>query len=398
MTRIPSVAALLSFLSLCATSPAGELETVANGAEARPSALGLVATDPYTRVDSEPFIMPAIKVLNARLSRIEDVAHARQVPVRHVFQAAYGSGFLRYNEVGNDLDYVLGIHLGELKIRQDDLGSAGELIIERLEKYLQVFHEVTVQMSSPELAVMSWRNLDEEGSLSDRAVVLKRLIASLQDATANRPHAMMVTDYDGRRFANVVPAGDACIYLNTRIKMISNQISYTDWMYSGLREFSVMFDFFIDLEIEDDSGKVVRRENMGLAQTFLPAGKIIPFSDYYHGTASVGEASAEFLTEELPSAKDRLPIRIARATDMFNSIDYHLGKDEFLKTLKRIHQIRDYLEPAFEPAFVQRIDRLVENGLKHEDVLLCEEIAEMAEMARYAVRDFHAEGHLLPIR
>lgn len=350
-------------------------------------AFELFQLSPYVSADVFPFVEPATRSLRLRLALIEEAARVRGLPVRHNFQALYGSGFLRHNPVGNDLDAEFGVHLGPVRLTAGREGEAAGAVLDRMEQYLQALHHVFVLHGAPDLAVYNFRLL-RDGRWHDREALARRMTASFVDVAARRPHAVLVDSLYGLRVPTVLSPDESYVHETTRIELLSNRVRTVDWMTAGLRGFQVMFHWYLDLEIADAQGRVVARlPEFPVHPTFVPSGKVLAPEENSLGTVPVDRASAAFVSRTVLGDPDVMrEERIHMAEALLSEVDRTLASGDPLKALKRLHQAGDALEPALPREVVERLSARLRQTLFDPRLVTCGEVGKLAENARSVFR------------
>lgn len=352
-----------------------------------PDDIRLIGVSPYTNKISFDYLAPAVRSLNLRLSEIIKACKSEGIPACHVFQGAYGSGFLRENVLGNDLDYMLAVGLGRITVAQSNTGSAAREIIKRMDSYLRIFHRVINSRPDPDLSVMNWGALGREG-LKKNNEFEERLARLLCDTVKGNSHLVLLKSREGALVPNALPFGDGYLYENTGIKFVSRKIRYNDRMFAGLREFSVMLHFLFDLEIEGPEGRSGSTVSISLDPTYIPRGQVLDLMDSFLWTVPAGSASARFFREELIKNLDQLvKSRPHRCISILFQCEQLFLKRDIMKALKRLHQGFDWIYPVFDNSFRAGISAFLSRNLHNEDALLCQEIAEMAQMTGTVLKD-----------
>jgi hypothetical protein len=336
---------------------------------------------PYVVDDAFPFALPAVEYVRARLTLIERAAQGRGLSVHHNFQALYGSNFLRSNPVGNDLDYILGVHLGPVRLRPEQPGLAAETILSRIESYLQVLSQSFVRYETPEIAVLKFPPLEDD-HLIDRENIYERLTASLSDVAQGQPHRPRVRNRAGQQVPDVLSPEESYIHALTRIKFLSNRVRSVDWMFPGIRGLQMMFHFFCRLKIETGTTEVKIIEVFPLHPTFLPSGQILRIEEQLLWTVPVDTPSAAFFTSFALSDPDFMAtVRLKVAQQLLAGSQSVLGTGNITKALKRLRGAQEALSPVLKRDFSEELGREVAIALNDPDTLLAQQIAVMAESA-----------------
>jgi len=336
---------------------------------------------------SFPYLNQAIQALNYRLRDVEVACHDQGFDGRPVFQGACGSGFLRQNVIGNDLDYMMTIHLGDVEMVTGDDAASADALLSRMEAYLNVFHGVVRAQAAPDLALCDWRHM-RYGKLRKRDFLQERLVESLRAVQANIPQHLVFTTADGRRVPSYLPAGELCLWSDLMAKFLSNRVQYAPNMFAGIREFGVVFRFYVDLVYPDQGGKARVVRNVPINPLHSYSGRVMALHNVFIGLAPAGETSADFLRTEIQLNPDRwINYRILVGADLLNQVDRHLDHNRPLKSLKRLHQSFDFLAPAFDKSFATDLGRYLMQHMRNPIVLLSEEIRELSQQAHDVVEN-----------
>jgi hypothetical protein len=345
-----------------------------------PADIRLVSISPYINTAPFKYLLPAITSLNLRLSKIIRACRSEGIPACHLFQGAYGSGFLKENPVGNDLDYMMAVHLGKISIRGTETDTAAHEIIDRLDAYLKIFYSVADAAQDEDLSVMSWGPLEREG-LKERQGLKEKLGGLLNDTLKGKTHRILLKAYDACWVPNVLPVGSGYLYENMMVKFVSRQIRYTREMCPGLREFSIVLHFVFDVEQEGPGGGKTPIGSMIFDPTFIPTGKVLPIMDSFLWTAPAGSASASFFKKRLlQSSRQLVESRPVNCVNILFQCERYFLKGDLMKALKRLHQGFDWIRPVLDHSFRAEISAYLRRHLNDPGALLCQDIAEMAQM------------------
>ncbi len=346
-----------------------------------PPDISLLSIHPATDEASFPYLDEAVRTLNDRLRDILTVSRARDYDFSYLFQGAYGSGFLRLNSVGNDLDYSLKIHLGELDITDRDAQAAADALLKRIEGFLNTYLDVMIYDRSPEL-VPTWFSYMKNGRLRSRKFYREHLAGSFNDLWKDRDHYMIFESRAGILVPSSVPAGTLTLWTHLMPSSHSNQIRYTADMFHGIRELSVGLSFYVDLV---DKG----RSSSGRSRTGVPvlclhpySGRVIGLDRYFIFVAPAGDRSREYVEAQVRQDPEAwTTYRITIGGDLVDQVEVQLAMGFPLKALKRLHQAFDYLKPVFDDSFTTRIEEFLERRMNDPDVLLAEETRVLSSQA-----------------
>ena len=199
--------------------------------------------------------------------------------------------------LGNDLDYMMVVDLGKIVIHGGDTHTAAREIIKRIDAYVRIFHLIADSSQDADLSVMKWGTLERQG-LKKREGLEEKLTKLLDDTVKGKGHRVLLEGGHSCLFPNVLPFGGGYLYSNTMVKFVSRQIRYTDWMFAGLREFSMMLHFSFDLTLEGPGEKKTSIQNMLLDPTYIPTGRVLPVMDSFFVDSGRGFHIGLFFQED----------------------------------------------------------------------------------------------------
>lgn len=344
----------------------------------------LVATDPATGAASFPYMVPMVQAIDYRLRDVELAGRVSGYRFRHVFQAGCGSGFLRENSVGNDFDYMITVHLGELETDLADPLQAADDLLARIESYLELFHRVVHDEAGPDLVMLQWPDV-RGGRLRGRARAQQHLAESFAAFRDGRPRCFLLEGEQGRRVPCSVAAGELSLPTDLLASLLSNRVQYGPRMYAGIRGVGILFRFYCDLVYPGPDGQPVARRNVPV-NPLHSSGRVLDLRNGFIGMAPAGAESAAFLRAEIASDPARwVRYRVDIGADLLSQVTRYLEEQKPLKALKRLHQSFDFLEPMLDPEAFAGLRPFLRRHLQNPDVLLCEEIRELSSQAAAVV-------------
>lgn len=360
--------------------PPPALVLVPDDASLAEADLDFVSPHPATASAPFPYLVQVVQALNYRLRDVELAGRMSGFDFRHVFQGGCGSGFLRENTVGNDLDYMVTVHLGKLEADLADPAAAADALLERLESYLGLFHRVIHEQGGPDLALSDWVNM-RGARLKDRGHAQEHLAESFAALRDGRPRYFLFHTDFGRRVPCTVPAGEISLPNELMAKLMSNRIQYNSSMYPGIRELGLLFRFYVD--VVQPGGEVARNVPVNPLHS---SGRVLALHNVFLGLAPIGRASAVCLRAEIATDPARwVRYRVWVGADLLSQVTRYLNEDNPLKALKRLHQALDFLEPMFEEEAFAGLRPFLRRHLRDPDVLLSDQIRELSWQAAEVV-------------
>jgi len=349
--------------------------------------LGVELTSIHPATDSTaiPSVSDAVLSINRRLRDIITVGRSRGEDFGYIFQGGYGSGFLRLNRVGNDLDYSLKVHLGAFDIRGKTDDEVAGAILTRIEKFLGTYLEVMIFDRESDLYPKWFSNISK-GRLRSREFLEEHLAQSIGSLWENRRHCMVFESSSGILVPAEVPPGTLTLWTHLMPSSLSNLVRYTQDMFPGIREVSVSMAFFVDLEDGFTSGSGRTRMVVPAVCLHPYSGKEIGLDNYFIFVAPEEEYSADYLRSLVASDPELWASnRIMAAGELLSDMEFRISTGPPLKALKRLHQAYDFLLPVFDQRFRSQIEAFLAKNLNDPEVLLDEEIRVLSSGAADAL-------------
>ena len=106
--------------------------------------LQIVWVNPNVNTKVFPYIAVTLKEIDKALNRTVQSMKSNGYDVKILYKNAYGSGFLQHNPIPNDLDYSIGIYLGEYEFD----GKNNREIAKKLDEKMTIFQSEKFNPSS----------------------------------------------------------------------------------------------------------------------------------------------------------------------------------------------------------------------------------------------------------
>lgn len=311
-----------------------------------------VYNHPNTNTSVLKYLHPFVKHFNSILSVTSDyMGNDGKYRIKYEYKNYYGSGFLLYNPMPNDLDASIGINLGSFEYDGQNSKEIADAVLGKISVFNTAFQEAVSHSSSDIIvSVLSPMDTFQMDSLADNNTSRFFQIA-LENAFAS-DKSYIISSYrtpiDNEQLKVLIPFvmnnNEILIENMPPCDLFSEIITYNDSMQTYVREFSVIFDFFI--EVKDlRSGEIKRMEVV--PESFF--GERLQYSrrmfvpNIFTGFSSIAYLnSLKFLKDDDTYLANRL-YNFERYIFVF---EYNLAKDLMhVKMLKRLHQAVDAFSP-----------------------------------------------------
>jgi hypothetical protein len=357
------------------------------GPAGAPQATGALATpvsfSPYTSSSVWRFVGPAVQLVTDRLQATRDRLPSN---FRIAYRGCYGSTFLIGNDVGNDLDYIVGVHVGTIRgdaSRPDDIA---EQIVVRAESFLEALRATLQAMASRELVPLAYPFEFPQGRFARHQEIFNRLAASLRDVAAGKQHPVLV---ESDRYAGV-PASlspdETYLDETLLVDMVTPCFRSSAGMFPGLRRIQLVVHFLADLELADGT-RVVRRPNFRIEPVHRKSGALLATDEYLLGYLPLDAASAEAFKGLAVADRDHAADgRVEQALGLVLETRRRLIAGDPLKAVKRFQQGFEMVAPALDKSLAQRVYAVAREAYHDRDLLAAVQLEEMATVLGAVLR------------
>ena len=339
-----------------------------------PAQPGIIhAFNPRLDVSSGPRIRKALSELEAFLRTADrHLPPALAGQVSRTISGAYGSGFLRLNQVGNDLDAFANVHLGTIAVSAGDTQGAARVLLERVESYRRAAQAAAEKARSPALSLHRFMDTLPRGSLAQDPRGLTQVARSLQHALAEEPYLATVF-HRGMTQVSIMAPGEVYLPYVTNVLFYSNVVDHRQEVFWGIRGISLQVYFTVNLDVEQ-GGKIRQLRAVPVYPLALARQVTKLWQQALTGVFASGAAAERFAADVLPRI-DPAQARLVFGLGLLESMAFELDVRRYpVKFLKRLHLFLDALGPAWDPAFRQRVEDLVRRGLRGDAALFADQV------------------------
>jgi len=340
------------------------------------SALAAPASfSPYTSSSVWRFVAPSVQLVTDRLQATRERLPA---DVRIAYQGCYGSTFLMGNDVGNDLDYIVGVHLGTIRGDASRPDDVAEQIVARAESFLAALRTTLQAMATRELVPLDYPFEFPQGRFARHADIRGRLAASLRDVAAGKPHPVLVESERYTRVPANLSPDETYLDETLLVDMVTPCFRSWEGMFPGLRRIQMVVHFLADLDLADGA-RVVRRRNLRIEPVHRRSGAVMTTDEYLLGYLPLDAVSAETFGALLLADRDRAADgRVEQAMGLVLETRRRLAVGDPLKAVKRFQQGFEMVAPAFDESLAQRVYAVAREAYHDRDLLAAVQLEEMA--------------------
>ena len=333
--------------------------------------------NPYTETAGFSKIAPVIKNLDKAFDFAKANSSRDGHKFQYVFKNAYGSGFLKNNPVPNDLDFAVGIYLGEYIYNGDNAEEIANSVVDKMDSFQYLFNSYinTLRDKSLYTDQTAFQVLGNTSSVHKKNV---KVIASSIPVVLEGKDYIRYTQktIDGTAQGEkvdlpyILKSNEILIENYSPINLFSDYVSYNDEMPLYMRTISVIPEFFVKIKTKDNE---VMAEIV--PEAFL--GERLQLSRrFFASTVFVDLGSAKYLNNlsYLKNDEDYLYYRMFSYKRHLQEIsNLALIKARPVKMLKRIMQTADIISPVLDDTVYQEISDVISENLSDKDIQLLNE-------------------------
>ena len=220
--------------------------------------------NPHTYTKPFSYLVPVIKDMDGAFDYAKKSASSQGYKFKYLYFNAYGSGFIENNDMPNDLDYAVGIDLGEYKYDGKNGEEIAKNMIEKMNIFNSSFNFYYNSSSNAHTVINKtyFETLEEQNRQYKKSV--NNISNSLENAI-NGNNYIMYTEKtvisDGKEMKIDVPyimkPYEILIEERHPIKLYSDLVKYNEKMLQYPREISIVAEFFATI---NKNGKKYRIE------------------------------------------------------------------------------------------------------------------------------------------
>ena len=333
--------------------------------------------NPYTETKGFRDIAVTIKTLDKALDFTQNISERDGYPFKYIFKNAYGSGFLKNNPIPNDLDFAVGVYLGEYVYDGSNADEIANSIVDKMDSFQYLFNSYINTLNDGSLYIDKtiFQVLNDTASVHRRNA--KVISSSIPTVFAGRDYIRytqktMDGTPDGEKveLPYILKSNEILIEEYPPINLFSDSILYNSNMPRYMRTISIIPEFFVKIKSNDKNVTVEV-----VPEAFL--GERLQLSRrFFASTVFVGINSAGYLNNlsYIKEDEDYLYYRMFSYRRHLQEIsNLKLIKDRPVKMLKRIMQTADIISPVIDKQDYSEIADIVNQNLSDRDIQLLNE-------------------------
>lgn len=334
-----------------------------------------VWVNPNVKTDVLPYISKSVKEIDNALNHSVLAMKSSELDIKIIYKNAYGSGFLKNNPIPNDLDYSIGVHLGEYEFN----GQNSEEIAKAIDEKMTIFQTEFYNYINNIAPGRFYSDYDIMSSLQKLFSKRESNIASLSNSIPqlfNHKDYVVYTNkilYGENNeevpmvFPFILKKNELLIEDYSPIELFTNIVKYDENTRDMLREITIVTDFYVDIKNGDD---VVNAEIV--AESFT--GQRLQLTRrFFVPVVFAGNSSANYLKHIniLTNDEDYIEYRLfnfRRHLQEFSNLKEM--KERPIKLFKRVLQCTDLILPVIDSKTAEDIQSTIEVNLNNPTIQL----------------------------
>ncbi len=337
--------------------------------------LQFVWVNPNVKTSVLPHISKSIKELDNALNHSVLAMKSSQLDIQIIYKNAYGSGFLKNNPIPNDLDYSIGVYLGEYEYDGKNSYEIAKSIDEKMTVFQTEFYSY-INTIAPGKFYSDYDVLTSIQSLfNKRENNINSISRSIPKLFEHKDYIVYTnkTVYNENQqaiqmlFPFVLKKNEILIEDYSPIELFTNLVKYDKNTRGMLREITIVTDFYVDIKKGTD---IVNAEIV--AESFT--GQRLQLTRrFFVPVVFVGNSSANYLKHLnlLTNDDDYLEYRLfnfKRHLQEFSNLKEL--QERPIKLFKRVLQCTDLILPVLDKNTTQDITNTIEENLNNPNIQL----------------------------
>ena len=334
-----------------------------------------VWVNPNVNTNVLPYISKSVKELDNALNHSVLAMKSNQMAIKIIYKNAYGSGFLNHNPIPNDLDYSIGVYLGEYEFDGTNNREIAKSIDEKMTIFQTEFYSY-INTVAPGKFYSDYNVLTSLQTLfNKREANIKSISASIPELFKDKPYIVytdkLLIDSNKKEihmtFPFILKKNEILIEDYNPIEVFTNLVKYDDNTRNMLREITIVTDFYVDIKQGD---KIVNAEIV--AESFT--GQRLQLTRrFFVPVVFAGNSSAKYLknlnllTDDDTYLEYRL-FNFKRHLQEFNNLNEL--KERPVKLFKRVLQCADLIMPVLDENTVNDINETIYKNLSNPKIQL----------------------------
>lgn len=362
--------------------------------------------NPYTNTEGYSYISKAAYELGKGLNYAQAASKKEGYNYKYLFWNAYGSGFLKHNPIPNDLDYAIGIDLGEYDYDGKNSAEIADNVINKIQNFQYNFN-LYINTAEPKYFYSSWGVLDPlSRSYFDKDEYKQSFSANLDKALSGEKYIHYTTkfyndeDSNQERELNLPYLMRPYELLLEEYKpfiFYSDLVAYNSHMPRYVREVSIAPEFYVTI---NHNGK---KQKIELVPELYTGARLQFSRRVFASNTFIGKDAVKFLNniDVMNNDEEYYFYRFFSYRRLLLEVENIAAQNErAVKLFKRIMQSANIIYPLLSEEEFNEIENFVEDNLSSKDLQLLNEFINISKntVRMVTVPDLYtqlyADGHI----
>ena len=333
--------------------------------------------NPYTETAGFHKIAGTIKDLNNAFNFTKSVSAESGYTFSYLFKNAYGSGFLKNNPIPNDLDFSVGVYLGEYNYDGDNASEIANSIVKKMDSFQYVFNYYINTLNDKSLyvdkSIFEVLGQIQKVHKQNTDVITQSLPVVLEGKGYVRYTVKTMDGIFERKEVElpyILKSNEILIENYPPITLYSDNVAYNDNMPHYMREISIVPEFFAKINTKEKNVIVEI-----VPEAFI--GERLQLSRrFFASTVFVDNSCYKYL-KNLPYLKNDEDYFYYRMLSFRRHLleisNIQLAKNRPVKMLKRVMQTADIISPLIDRKTYDEISKVINENLSDRDIQLLNE-------------------------
>lgn len=336
-----------------------------------------VWVNPYTYTGSYSQIAKIIRKIDKNLDFAYKYSKSEGNGFEYIFENAYGSGFLNNNLIPNDLDYSVGLNLGEYVYDGTNSREIASSVVDKMNSFQYLFN-YSVNSAEDKQVYIDKSQIEILGvNTNYRKQYISAIANNLANALTGKEYisytVKQVSETDEMEMPYVMRPYEILVEDYDPIMLYSDLVEYKTKSPRYVRSISIIPEFFMTVSQKDkpESARVIEI----VPESFL--GERMQLSRRFFASSTfTGVKSKKFL-QNLSYLNDddayleHRMISFRRHLQEISNIE--VMKDRPIKMLKRIMQTADIASPLLDKEVKSDISNMILENMQNRDIQLLNE-------------------------
>ena len=339
--------------------------------------LTYIYLNPYTNTKSFAYISRTIKELDKGFKYAQFSSAREGVKFDYLYFNVYGSGFIKNNSIPNDLDYAVGVHLGEYNYDGKNSGEIAANIVDKMNSfettlnfYFNIGQRTNIYTTFTPFGLMGFLSKQREESIENiagslaTALLPNNYVRYTQKSLEDTKESIKVD------VPYIMKSHEILMENRKPIVVYSDLVRYNPVMPLYMREISIIPEYYVTIVHNGKKELVEIVPESFLGSRLQLSRRFFASTVFLHNKSSAFLKSVPYINNDEEYLYYRM-LSYKRHLQEINNII--VMEDRPVKLFKRLMQTADMVYPAISEELYEEISDFVEVNLNNSDIKLINE-------------------------